>query len=57
MGRGNGCKNGETRQQHKSELRKDALARQSHYDSLTSKEKIDRLPIGGTKKQRKRLGV
>ena len=55
MGRGNGCKNGDTRQQHKSDLRKDALSRQANYDSLTIAEKIARLPNDGAISQRKRL--
>ena len=41
---------------HLAKMRKeDSLARQVEYNKLTLQEKLDRLPIGGAKKQRARL--
>jgi hypothetical protein len=39
----------------RSERRAAAAARQEEYNKLSLKEKLDRLPQGGAKKQRARL--
>ena len=42
-------------QQRRAERRKQAEARQAEYDKLSLQQKLDKLPVGGAKKQRARL--
>lgn len=42
-------------QQRREERRKQANARNEEYNKLSLQQKLDRLPVGGAKKQRAKL--